>query len=304
MRGSKSSAIITAAVAGTWLAGAFATGELLTAPFDIAVDALRGESGSFSATVKLVLLASVALAFWTLAAIRMPDERPTRACARVLMPICGGPGFASALVAVKQLGRRPELRRTVGGAGVAAVAGAALFGYGLGGGNDLSFILAAGAALLGCAVIPIAAYGIRQESAWLFDVAPGKKLKRDVAAAFAAFVLAFAVLVIELGLIWLAAPVIWSQVVPILGAAFVLFGAGLVIGAIVPWRSDRIIEQLAAFMALAVLAFLFQLSLGEVVSRSESAGVPTVVITALALAVPPALGLSASAVAAHARVDR
>ena len=80
-----------------------------------------------------------------------------------------------------------------------------------------------------------------------------------------------------------------------------LFGAGLASGTLLPWRADGVVDQLAAFAALGALALLLWLGLGELVLRATDAGIPRLVATGAALAVPPLLGVGAGALAARRR---
>ncbi len=220
---------------------------------------------------------------------------------RAVLPVAGGPYLASALAAAKQLGRRRELRRAVGATAAVAIAGAALLAHGLAGAPEAGFVLAGAAALLGCAAVPVASYGVEREGAWLFDGSPVPSGRRASAAALAALALALGLLALSLAGVWLVAPASLQQFAALLGAGCVLYGAALATGTLLPWRADGVVDQLAAFAALGALALLLWLGLGELVLRATHAGVPRLLATGAALAVPPLLGVGAGALAARRR---
>lgn len=301
VRGSVAGAIAVTGAAAVWAIGALAAGDPPTGPLGPAAEALRGRGESAAAALWAGATGVAAGGLWALATVHLPEERHSRARVRAVLPIAGGPYVASALAAVKQLGRRRELRRAVGATTALAVGGAALLARGLVGAPEAAFVLAGAAALLGCAAVPVASYGVEREGAWLTDSSPVPRGRRASAAALATLALALGLLTLSLAGVRLVAPASPQQFAALVAAGCVLFGAALASGTLLPWRADGALDQLAAFAALGALALLLWLGLGELVVRTTGAGVPRPLATGVALAVPPLLGVGAGAVAARRR---
>jgi hypothetical protein len=155
---------------------------------------------------------------------------------------------------------------------------------------------AAGLALTAVAVLPSVALGLVREQSWLLRSAPRGRAD-SAAAAAAAGMCAGAALVVAVALI--AAPVARGDLSTALqlesATAFVL-GCGAIAGALVPWRADRVLQQLAAYGALLGVVLVLWLAAGR---GGDELGLSADVLALVAGNVVAAAGLAAAAVSAR-----
>ena len=233
------------------LLGAAAAGGAATeAVLALARRSLRG--APVAACLVLLLLgwrtAAVApfvVALWVAAAAARPDERPERAGVRVQ-------GRGRVATAALRYARRRELRRQTAAACALAAAGAlALRASGVP--NRATVLFGGSTALLGAAVVPLAAPGIDRRAEWLWRSAPSGRAALALIHGIVAIVLGALVAAIGIVLTLAVAPVRPAVALPLAVGAVVVLGAALLAGSVIPWRSDRLAEQLGGYAAFGVV---------------------------------------------------
>jgi hypothetical protein len=257
-------AAVLAAVAGLWTLGAAGTGTgALAGPFGYLGLALRGEPARVGPPGPvLTLLAVIALGLWALAAAARPEDAAARRDPRPVLPVGRRPLPAVLAVALKRYARRTELRRAGRTAAAAAGAGGLLLAVHAGAGV---VPLVGMLAVLGAAVVPLAAVGVDREAEWLWRAAPVPRQATAAVACVAA--LATALLLVAVGVgpaaAWSRAPA--QALLQVVGIAAFVLAAASVAGALVPWRSDRPAEELGSFAALIAVAAVLWYGLGHAV---------------------------------------
>jgi len=283
-------AAVLAAITGVWLLGAAGAGTgALAGPFGYLGLALRGEPARIgSPGAMLTLLAVLALGLWASAAAARPEDEAPRRAPRPVLPVGKRPLPAVFAVALKRYSRRTELRRASRTAAAAAGAGGLLLSVHAGAG---AVPLVGMLAVLGAAVVPLAAAGVDREAEWLWRVSPPPRAATAAAGSLAA--IAAALLLVAAGVgpaaAWSRAPA--QALLQVAGLAAFLLAAASVAGALVPWRSDRPAEELGSFAALVAVAAVLWYALGHAV---EALGGGTgVSAAALAAALCAAVALTA-----------
>lgn len=236
-----------------------------------------------------LIIVPLAVALWIGAIALRPDERPVRATVRVV-----GRGVLG--TTALRYGRRRELRRQVAAACVLAVAGAATLRV-TGVPSQVAVSFAGATALLGAAVVPLAAPGIDRRAEWLWRSAPRRRSQLAVLHGGVGLTLGLAVAVIGIAASFAAAPVSPSVALPLGVAAVVVLGAALLAGSLVPWRSDRLTDQLGAYAAFgAVLSALwFALAHGApLVGAEHGARAGALALAALACCFGAAVAITGS----------
>lgn len=210
-----------------------------------------------------------ATALWLAVSSRRPAARAPAAPWLVLLPVarCG----PAAIVATtsKRIGRRSELRAHVVATVFLPAAAAYALGLALDVRGEALLGFAAALTLTAVAVLPSVALGLQGEQSWLVRSAP-QGGARSAAAACAGGMLAGAALLAAVATI--TAPVAHGGPGALLqvesAAAFVL-GSGAIAGALVPWRADRVLQQLAAFGALFGVVLVLWVAAGRAEARLE-----------------------------------
>ena len=280
-RGSRLALVSLGALACACALVGYAAGNLALGPIAPFAAALGGE---VAFPLALTMLAgAVALALWALAAVKRPSPRRRRAAVRVAVPLPRGAEFASACATAARLARNAHVRRHVATAIAFAVGGAAAVDVAIGGAGLAGFF-AGSVALVAASVLPLVGAALRRDSRWLVRPAPTRR--RALAAADACgavFVGALVVAVVLAAAATLGSLDAGAYVVVSTTAATVLGAAGAT-GALLPWHPASVVEQLASYALLAVVAG----SLAAVVGRAAGAAA--------------ALGLSEPAFSAFAAV--
>jgi hypothetical protein len=194
---------------------------------------------------KSALVVPFAVALWLAAAALRPDERPLRASVRVI-----GRGLLG--TTALRYARQPELRRQAAAACVLAVAGAATL-RAVGVPNKGAVLASGTTALLGAAVVPLAAPGLDRRADWLWRSSPRGGVGLAALSGGVAVTLGFVVAVLGAAGALAAAPVSPPAALALAAGAVVTLGAGFLAGSLVPWSSDRLADQLAAYAAFAVV---------------------------------------------------
>jgi len=231
------------------LLGALALGGAAAeAALALARRSLRGVP--VAAAVGLIALAGrgaalLAVALWLVAAAMRPDEPPERGAVRIV----ARSAFGCALL---RYARRRELRRQAFAALALTGAGALVLRV-TGVPRAAGVLLAGSSALLGAAVVPLAAPGLDLRAQWFWrssPSSPGRVAGRNAAAALAC---GASVAALGAGLAVAVDPVPPRTAAPLAVAGLLVLGAALLAGALVPWRSERQVEQLGAYAAFAAV---------------------------------------------------
>jgi hypothetical protein len=170
---------------------------------------------------------------------------------------------------LKRIGRRSELRAHVVATLVLSVAAAYAFAVALDVRGEALLGFAAALALTAVAVLPSVALGLHRQQCWLMRSAPQGRA-RSAAAACAGGMLGGAALVVAVAT--MIAPVARGDpgaVLQIESAAAFVLGCGAIAGALVPWRADRVLQQLAAFGALFGVVLVLWLAAGRLEARLD-----------------------------------
>jgi hypothetical protein len=234
------------------------------------------------------------IALWLAAAVRRGPPRSRGVPSTVVVPVPRAARAAVAATTLKRIGRRSELRAHLFATTALTVAAAYALAFALHVRGEALLGFVAGLGLTAVAVLPSVALGLLHEQSWLVASAPSGR-RGSAAAAGAAGMLAGAVLLVALCV--LSAPVARGDPGTLLqlesAAAFVL-GCGAIAGALVPWRADRVLQQLAAYGALLAVVLVLWLAIGRAGRELLSADVLAVVAGNL-VAVAGVLAAAASA---------
>lgn len=300
-RGSPSALVALAALGCAWtLATVAGGGDLLLGPLSYLAAALRAPAVPLAEPLGILGATTAAgLAVWTVGAAR-PVEPPPRSRVRSVLPVPRDPRLASFAVALKRAGRRSALRRHALGVAAVSAGGALLLDALLPVPPDVPFFFAGATATLGAAVLPLAAAGLDREADWLWRAVPERAAPRAVASSLALVLLAFALAALAVFPVALFAPVPAVEHAKLAVAGALTFAAALVAGTLVPWRGDRLPDQLASYAAFALVGIALWLVVSTAARNAPFVGLPERVATALA--VP--LVLVSSLVFVAARAER
>jgi len=196
----------------------------------------------------------LAVVLWAAAAAARPAEPAARGDVTVVVHGVAGTALA-------RYARRRDLRRQAAAGVAVAVAGAlALRVVGV---LDVAAAFGAFGAVLGAAIVPLAAPGADRAAEWLWRAAPASR--RSLAFVFGGVALALGAAVALAGALGAlaAAPAPPARLLPLAAVLALVLATGLLAGAVVPWRSDRLGEQLGAYAAFGVVAAVVWASLAR-----------------------------------------
>ena len=204
------------------------------------------------------------------------------------------PGQAVPAVAVataRRVVRHRELRVQAAAAVLLPVAVAASLGATLdvGGGPLLAF--AVGLSVTAAALLPAAAVGLGGDGGWLFDTAP--RPARILAAAIALGGVCVSLAVVAAAALF-ALPFARGDPTAYLeleGAAAFVLGSAAFGGAVVPWRADRLLQQLASYGSVIAVVVCVWLAVGRL---EGAAGLDGTAFTLVAGNLVLALGVAAA----------
>ena len=236
--------------------------------------------GSTSATIALtctgLALVALSLAWPPLAATR-PEKRLRTA--RSVRRIVRGKRLSVPVAMAVLLSRRDDVRLSVAGAlgfgalGIAITTATAAPA-------PTPFLLATTTALLGSILCSLAVCGVLLSGRWLWLGGPGDRRLIGLAAC----IIGLTGSALPVAVVGTGATVVSGASGSVVGtvAAIVIVGSAtaLVAGALAPWSSEGVGDQLTTFAALAALAIAVSVATGLIGPRLASAGLPdaTVVI--------------------------
>lgn len=299
-RGAVAGPLVLGALGGLWSLGTLgAGGGALAGPLAYAAEALRDPAaGPAEPLVALGLTTAAAWGLWAAAACGRPAERPERRSLRPILPIPATPQLAWLAASLKRYSRRRELRRAAVAVLVLTAAGGLAAHVLLPLPAPSAFYLTGGPAVFGAALVPLAAFGLDREAAWLRHSVPAPPGRAMVASSLAALGLALALVGAAVAPVGLAASVPFADWARLGAAAVFTCASALLAGALVPWRPDRLTEQLVSGAAFLSTATLLSLALATVVPRAIDYGIPELLLVAVALGLPLGAALAAGAVLA------
>ena len=271
-------AIAIAGGAVTWALIGLATGAAPLGPLAPVGAALRGSASAWLALAAVCgALVALALAWVSLAAARPVKRSRTARSARRLVR---GKRFAVPAAMAVLLTRRDDVRfATIGALGFGAagivIAGAAAAPA------PTPFLLATTTALLGSILCSLAMCGVLLHGRWLWMGGPGDRHVIGRAACLIGLAgSALPVAVVGAGaMVSTGAP--WGAVGVVAGIVIVGSATALVAGALVPWSSEGVGDQLTTFAVLAALAIATFVTVGVVAPRLVSFGLPDMVVVAV-----------------------
>jgi hypothetical protein len=211
--------------------------------------------GLLAAAGAPLLLTPAALLLWAVAAATRPAEPPRRGDVVVL-------ARGVVLSAAARYARRPDLRRQAGAACSLALAGA--IAVRLADARGAAALFGGFTAVVGAAVVPLAAPGIDRDAEWLWRVVPASRSLLAIAFAAAAFALGTAVALAGAAGAFASAPVPVLRLLPLAAVLALVLASALLAGAAVPWRAERLGEQLGAYAAFGVFAGALWFALAHV----------------------------------------
>jgi hypothetical protein len=218
-------------------------------------------------TAELVVLAGVALAgsaFWLAASVARRPAGARQAQTRSILPVSRSPFAAVAVVTAKRLGRHPGLRAHNVATVVLPIAAAVTLRIGLGVGGAALVAFCVGLGLTAAAIVPAAALGLATDARWLTATAPQPRALVGGAVAFAGVSFAAALVAADASAIAPVARADAHTYVQLEATVAFVLGCGAGAAALVAWRPDRIVQQLAAYGAMFGVAVSAWLVLGRV----------------------------------------
>jgi hypothetical protein len=244
--------VTVAAVAAAWaITGRLAGAGAELGPAGALVRAVDRNGARWWLGLWLGVLGLAAAAGWLAAAARPAGESRARDRSRPIRLPRRAP-FALLVVTVVRLVRHPQLRLNAAAAVVVpcALSLAAAAALDVGGAPLVAF--AGGLALTAAAVYPLAARGLADDARWLLRGSPARS--SSLAAAVSAAGSLVAAGVVAAALI-VALPVARADVATygqLEAASAFLLGCAAFSGALVPWRPDAVVQQIASYGALIV----------------------------------------------------
>jgi hypothetical protein len=278
-RGSVRGAAAAGIVVALWLAAGTVGGSAALGP--AAALAKAADEPSRPALATLLCASFAAIGLWGVAAAARPAarKRTGRVIVRVRLPARAALAAGTAMTI--RLARNTDGRRHLAAGMGFAVAGAFTLRALVGAGSAPPYF-AVSVALLAAAAIPLIAAGLRRDAFWLLRAAPESPSRLAAADAAAA---------ITVGLILVAAALAMTAPFARLGVGALLMleatvalvlGAAAASGAVVPWRDDRVLEQIASYTFLAVVAGLLTVGLSRGAPAASAFGLSSAAFATLA----------------------
>lgn len=289
-RRSVTGAVALLGTAGVWLAVGAGSGRPLLGPASGLAAAL-GEPGP-STAVLLAAATSAALALWCLTAVARPAERQSSGTVRVAISVPRGPTLAVSVTTVARLVRNAQLRRHAAtGLTLALLAAIAARVRAPG----AAPVAAASVALLTAAAVPLVAAGLRRDAAWLFRAAPLSSARAAAAGAAAGVAAAYGLVAMVLAATAPFGRLGVGSLLVLEATAALVFGAAAASGALLPWRADGVLAQLASYGLLATLTGALTFALGRAAEAAPAVGLTATQLAALAAHLVLVGGIAAAA---------
>jgi hypothetical protein len=137
-------------------------------------------------------------------------------------------------------------------------------------------------ALLGAAAIPLIAAGLRRDASWLLRAAPVSQSGLAAADAVAAILVGFMLVVAALSVTAPLGRLGVGSLLMLEATVALVLGAAAASGAVVPWRNDRVLEQIGSYTLLAVVAGTLTLALSRAAAAAPAFGLSPAMFATLA----------------------
>ena len=173
---------------------------------------------------------------------------------------------AVSVATARRVFRHPELRVQAAAGVLIPVVLAAALGATLGVGGEPLLVFAVGLSITAAALLPAAAFGLGGDGGWLFDTSPRPARLLAGAVALGGVVAALAVVATAA---LFASPFARGDPTAYLeqeGAAAFVLGCAAFGGAAVPWRPDRLLQQLASYGSVIAVVVCGWLAVGALES--------------------------------------
>lgn len=198
---------------------------------------------------------------------------------------------AVVVTTARRVARHRELRVQALAAVLAPVAVVAALAATLDVGGEPLLMFAVGLAITAAALLPAAAVGLGRDASWFFDTSP--RSARVLAGAIALGGVATSLSVVAASALF-AAPFARgepSAYLQLEGAAAFILGCAAFGGAAVPWRVDRLLQQLASYGSVIAVVVCGWLAVGRL---EGAAGLDGTAFTIVAGNLVLALGVAAA----------
>jgi hypothetical protein len=226
--------------------------------YEGAAGAMAGARSPLASVTLLAGLALCAAGLWLAGcAMRSQTRKRRRDVRATSLPARAMP--AVAVATARRIARHHQLRVQAGAAVLVPVGVTAWLGATLDVGGAALLAFAVGLSITGAALLPAAAAGLGGDAGWLFETAPRRASVVGVAVALGGVGASLAVVI---GTALVVAPFARgdpSVYLELESVAAFVFGCAALGGAVVPWRADGLLQQLASYgsvIAIVVCAWL------------------------------------------------
>lgn len=170
---------------------------------------------------------------------------------------------AVTVATIRRVVRHRELCVQVAAAVSIPVAVAATFGALLEVGGEPLLAFAVGLSITAAALLPAAAAGLGRDSPWLFGPAPQRARALAGAVALGGVIVSLAVVALVAVVVAPFARGDPAAYLELEGVAAFVIGCAALGGAVVPWRADRLLQQLASYGAVIAVVVCGWVAIGR-----------------------------------------
>ena len=268
--------IVAGVLAATWTGSGAFGGSVLLGPAAPLSDAVSG--ATLLDVAALGGTGVVAVAAWALACVLRPEARPSSGLVRISFRLPRGALRATAAASFVRLARNAHVRRHV------------LTGCGLSFGGAVALrvtvdaaapFLAGLVALVLASAIPLVAAGLRRDCAWLVRAAPLSRAHSALVDAGASMLAGYAVALLVLVSAAPLAPFGAGELLVLEATLALVLGAAAATGAVLPWRHDRVLDQVASYAVLAAVTVALSFVLGRAVEAAPAVGLADTQLAAI-----------------------
>jgi hypothetical protein len=266
LRRSRVGAAVMLALGATWAVAGALGGSMALGPAAVVAGALAEPRPSSVAV--LACVATTAVGLWAIASAARPPDRPVRGVVRLPVHIPRRASAAVAVAAVARLARNSQMRRHVATGLLLAVVGSLVLRVLVAGASPF---FGASVALVTAAAVPLVASGLRRDAAWLLRVTPVTPSRIAAADAAAAVAASYGVLAVVLAAASPFGVLGLGTLLMLEATAALVLGSAAASGAMLPWRGDRVLDQLASYALLGAIVAMLTFALGRAVEAAPPA---------------------------------
>ena len=269
-------ALVASALVAAWGATGAAGGSLILGPAAVISDALSTPTALDAAVLATTFVLAVVL--WAVASVLRPEGRSSSGVVRVPVRMPRGAMRGTATATLVRLGRDAQVRRHVVTGCSLAFGGALALRVTVG---DAAPFLAAFVAVVLASAIPLVAAGLRRELAWLVRAAPVSRARSALADAGASVLGGYTVAIVVLAAVAPLAALGAGELLLLEATLALVLGAAAATGAVLPWRSDRVLDQLGSYAVLTAVTVALSVVLGRAVDAAPTFGLADTQLAAL-----------------------